>query len=166
MRLPDVKAELTSTFGRILKMDSTKKIINKLAEPVRGTAMWATNVGNEVGAGAHVCHHYWEGDALIPMAKGMIIIHIICLAQSLLLPYILLNPKRARLFQTLHMKREGAIMDCFKRKDGAMLKREFVTLVYLDYCVIYDNENWTFYSFGHFHNQWYTLKFTLFRLIK
>lgn len=47
MRLPDVKAEITSTLGRILKMDSTKKIVNKLAGHVRGTAMWATTQGKK-----------------------------------------------------------------------------------------------------------------------
>ena len=77
MRLPDVKAEITSTFGRILKMDSTKKIVGKLAGPVRGTAMWATNVGNEVGQVLMSVITSGEGHALTSMAEGMIIIHIL-----------------------------------------------------------------------------------------
>lgn len=76
MRLPDVKAEITSTFGRILKMDSTKKIVNKLAGPIRGTAMWATNVGNEVGQVLISVLTSGEGHALASMTEGMIIIHI------------------------------------------------------------------------------------------
>lgn len=79
MRLPDVKAEITSTLGRILKMDSTKKIVNKLAGHVRGTAMWATNVGNEIGQVLISVITTGEGHALIPMAEGMI---IICICHS------------------------------------------------------------------------------------
>ncbi|XP_076876832.1 uncharacterized protein LOC143526077 [Brachyhypopomus gauderio] len=48
-RLEEVKASITSQFGRVLKMDSTKKIVRKLAGQSRATAAWATNVGNEHG---------------------------------------------------------------------------------------------------------------------
>jgi hypothetical protein len=48
-RLQEVKANITSVFGRILKVDSTKKITKKLSGPTTGTAEWATNVGNEYG---------------------------------------------------------------------------------------------------------------------
>ncbi|XP_060566545.1 uncharacterized protein LOC132725430 [Ruditapes philippinarum] len=48
-RLDYQLAELTSITGDILKIDSTKKVTNKLAGFSRGTAMWATNVGNEHG---------------------------------------------------------------------------------------------------------------------
>ncbi|XP_053389918.1 uncharacterized protein LOC128552873, partial [Mercenaria mercenaria] len=48
-RLSEVKANITSVFGRILKVDSTKKVTKKLAGPSAGTAEWATNVGNEYG---------------------------------------------------------------------------------------------------------------------
>ncbi|CAL8329146.1 unnamed protein product [Merluccius merluccius] len=48
-RLDHIKAAITSTFGSILKMDSSKKITKKLAGIGKGTAFWMTSVGNEVG---------------------------------------------------------------------------------------------------------------------
>ncbi|XP_068569967.1 uncharacterized protein [Cebidichthys violaceus] len=48
-RLDHIKASITSTFGSILKMDSTKKITKKLAGHGRGTAQWVTSIWNEVG---------------------------------------------------------------------------------------------------------------------
>ncbi|KAF6715537.1 hypothetical protein FQA47_016411 [Oryzias melastigma] len=48
-RLTEIKAAVTSIYGRILKMDSTKKVARKLAGRSFGTATWATNVGNEHG---------------------------------------------------------------------------------------------------------------------
>ncbi|XP_024148415.1 uncharacterized protein LOC112158940 [Oryzias melastigma] len=48
-RLDEYKARITSTFGSILKMDSTKKVTKKLAGAASDLATWATNVGNEHG---------------------------------------------------------------------------------------------------------------------
>ncbi|KAI9541365.1 hypothetical protein NQZ68_031021 [Dissostichus eleginoides] len=48
-RLDEYKAMITSTFGSILKMDSTKKVTKKLAGTAFDTAAWVTNVGNEYG---------------------------------------------------------------------------------------------------------------------
>lgn len=48
-RLDDVKGSLTSTFGNILKVDSTKKITRKLSGTAAASAQWATDVGNELG---------------------------------------------------------------------------------------------------------------------
>ncbi|XP_077959181.1 uncharacterized protein LOC120819758 [Gasterosteus aculeatus] len=48
-RLDEYKARITSTFGSIIKMDSTKKVTKKLAGIASDTAAWATNVGNEHG---------------------------------------------------------------------------------------------------------------------
>ncbi|KAK5612018.1 hypothetical protein CRENBAI_002028 [Crenichthys baileyi] len=48
-RLEDIKAHITSTYGSILKMDSTKKITKKLAGTAKRTALWLTSVGNEHG---------------------------------------------------------------------------------------------------------------------
>ncbi|XP_075959015.1 uncharacterized protein LOC142962422 [Anarhichas minor] len=42
-------SQITSTFGSILKMDSTKKVTKKLAGTASDTAAWVTNVGNEHG---------------------------------------------------------------------------------------------------------------------
>lgn len=49
-RRESLKATVTSTFGTILKIDSTKKILRKLAGDARDSASWVTNVGNEYGA--------------------------------------------------------------------------------------------------------------------
>ncbi|XP_034386340.1 uncharacterized protein LOC117729430 [Cyclopterus lumpus] len=48
-RLDEYKARITSTFGSILKMDSTKKVTKKLAGAASDTATCVTNVGNEHG---------------------------------------------------------------------------------------------------------------------
>lgn len=48
-RLEEVKAAITSVYGRILKVDSTKKVAKKLQGSAVETAAWATNVGNEHG---------------------------------------------------------------------------------------------------------------------
>lgn len=46
-RLPTLKASLTSVYGSILKIDSTKKITRKLQGKAASSASWCTNVGNE-----------------------------------------------------------------------------------------------------------------------
>ncbi|KAK3787958.1 hypothetical protein RRG08_008975 [Elysia crispata] len=48
-RLAELKANITSTFGTVLKMDSTKRVVRKLSGSAGGTAAWATNVDNEHG---------------------------------------------------------------------------------------------------------------------
>lgn len=48
-RLPSLLAAATSTYGDILKIDSTKKICKKLQGAAANTASWTTNVGNERG---------------------------------------------------------------------------------------------------------------------
>lgn len=48
-RLPLLHAAITSIGGSILKLDSTKKICNKLQGTAAGSAQWATNVSNERG---------------------------------------------------------------------------------------------------------------------
>jgi hypothetical protein len=71
-RIDYVKASITSTFGRILKMDSTKKIVRKLAGPSKKTAAWDTNVGNEYGQVLTSVLTASEGIGLGPMAAGLI----------------------------------------------------------------------------------------------
>ena len=44
-RIEEVKSNITSLMGNILKIDSTKKVVKKLAGESSKTAMWATNVG-------------------------------------------------------------------------------------------------------------------------
>ncbi|KAM7009682.1 uncharacterized protein LKV04_001620 [Tautogolabrus adspersus] len=48
-RLEHIKASITSTFGSILKMDSTKKITRKLPGVAKGTTVWLSSVSNKVG---------------------------------------------------------------------------------------------------------------------
>ena len=48
-RLPQLLATATSIYGRILKIDSTKKVVKKLQGAAADTATWVTNVGNEKG---------------------------------------------------------------------------------------------------------------------
>ena len=48
-RLGELRAKITSTFGTILKLDSTKRVTKKLAGTAAGTAAYVTNVGNEHG---------------------------------------------------------------------------------------------------------------------
>ena len=72
-RIEEVKASITSTFGRILKMDSTKKIVKKLAGKGSRTAEWATNVGNEHGQVLmSVILNAGEGHGLGPMVNGLV----------------------------------------------------------------------------------------------
>ena len=48
-RLDTLKASMSSVYGTILKIDSTKKITKKLQGASAGSASWCTNVGNETG---------------------------------------------------------------------------------------------------------------------
>ncbi|XP_045166755.2 uncharacterized protein LOC123530114 [Mercenaria mercenaria] len=71
-RLDYELAELTSVTGDILKIDSTKKITNKLAGSSRGTAMWATNMGNEHGQVLMSVLTEGEGEGLKKMLDGIV----------------------------------------------------------------------------------------------
>ncbi|XP_076851096.1 uncharacterized protein LOC143501317 [Brachyhypopomus gauderio] len=66
-RLEETKARVTSIYGAILKMDSTKKVTKKLAGAASGTAAWATNVGNEFGQVLISVLTAGEGQGLLPM---------------------------------------------------------------------------------------------------
>ncbi|XP_061878173.1 uncharacterized protein LOC133630604 [Entelurus aequoreus] len=70
-RMEHTKARITSTFGSILKMDSTKKMTKKLAGETAGTAAWVTNVGNELGQVLMSVVTAAEGDGLLAMAQGL-----------------------------------------------------------------------------------------------
>ncbi|KAK1893511.1 ATP-dependent protease ATPase subunit HslU [Dissostichus eleginoides] len=71
-RLDEIKATITSQYGRILKMDSTKKVARKLAGKSYGTATRATNVGNEHGQVIMSVLTASEGYGLGPMVEGLI----------------------------------------------------------------------------------------------
>ena len=72
-RLDDLKAVTTSVYGRILKIDSTKKITKKLQGAEVNTASWVTNVGNEKGKILNSIVTTSEGIASLEvMADGLI----------------------------------------------------------------------------------------------
>ncbi|XP_014667376.1 PREDICTED: uncharacterized protein LOC106808959 [Priapulus caudatus] len=71
-RIDEVKASITSTYGRVLKMDSTKKVVRKLAGHVNGTAAWATNIGNEYGQVLNSVLTSGNGFGLAPMVSGIV----------------------------------------------------------------------------------------------
>ncbi|XP_058474505.1 uncharacterized protein LOC131447057 [Solea solea] len=70
-RLDTTKAKVTSIFGDILKMDSTKKITKKLAGAAACSAAWMANVGNEYGQVLVSVLTAAEGDGLANMATGL-----------------------------------------------------------------------------------------------
>ncbi|OWF35733.1 hypothetical protein KP79_PYT26070 [Mizuhopecten yessoensis] len=72
LRLDEVKASITSTFGRVLKMDSTKKMAKKLAGHGTGTAAWVTNVGNEQGQVLNSLLTASEGQGLTDLSRGLV----------------------------------------------------------------------------------------------
>ncbi|XP_029980231.1 uncharacterized protein LOC115412079 [Sphaeramia orbicularis] len=68
----DYRTQIMSTFGKVLKYDSTKKICKKLSGDGKGTAEWCTNVGNEMGqvlTSVITCEE--SLDKLLPMARGL-----------------------------------------------------------------------------------------------
>ena len=71
-RLPQLHATATSVYGKILKIDSTKKVCKKLAGEAARTATWVTNVGNKRGEVLISVVTDSEGLlALKPMADGL-----------------------------------------------------------------------------------------------
>ncbi|XP_076835396.1 uncharacterized protein LOC143481294 [Brachyhypopomus gauderio] len=71
-RLDEINARITSTYGAILKLDSTKKITKKLAGTGKGTVLWLTSVGNELGQVLISVLTAQEGAGLDMMADGLI----------------------------------------------------------------------------------------------
>ncbi|KAF5907191.1 Epithelial-stromal interaction 1, partial [Clarias magur] len=70
-RVDELRARVTSTFGSILKMDSTKKVTRKLAGADAGTVQWMTSVGNERGQVLMSVLTAAEGYGLRDMATGL-----------------------------------------------------------------------------------------------
>ncbi|CAL8301230.1 unnamed protein product [Gadus morhua 'NCC'] len=71
-RMGHIKASITSTFGSILKMDSTKKMTKKLAGAAKGTALWVSSVSNEKGQVLISVLTAQEGPGLDRMVSGLI----------------------------------------------------------------------------------------------
>ncbi|XP_062393947.1 uncharacterized protein LOC134082321 [Sardina pilchardus] len=70
--IEDYRTQIMSTFGKVLKYDSTKKICKKLSGDGKGTAEWCTNVANERGQiliSVLTCEE--SLDKMRPMAEGL-----------------------------------------------------------------------------------------------
>ncbi|KAJ7992818.1 hypothetical protein DPEC_G00265950 [Dallia pectoralis] len=70
--LAEMKGVITSTYGRILKLDSTKKITKKLAGDIADTATWMTNVSNECGQVLNCVLTTGEGAGLDDLCQGIV----------------------------------------------------------------------------------------------
>ncbi|KAJ4939221.1 hypothetical protein JOQ06_028677 [Pogonophryne albipinna] len=70
--LEEMKGIITSTYGRILKLDSTKKITKKLAGAISDTATWMTNVSNECGEVLNCVLTTGEGAGLEDLCQGIV----------------------------------------------------------------------------------------------
>ncbi|KAL2082092.1 hypothetical protein ACEWY4_021910 [Coilia grayii] len=72
MRLKETKARVTSTFGDILSIDSTRKVTKNFVGASTGTPAWTTNVGNEYGQVLMSVLTAAKGDGLAAMAAGLV----------------------------------------------------------------------------------------------
>ncbi|XP_023184849.1 uncharacterized protein LOC111607158 [Xiphophorus maculatus] len=70
--LSEMKGVITSTYGRILKLDSTKKITKKLAGGISETATWMTNITNEYGQVLNCVLTTGEGAGLEELCQGIV----------------------------------------------------------------------------------------------
>ncbi|RXN26736.1 Carboxyl-terminal PDZ ligand of neuronal nitric oxide synthase [Labeo rohita] len=70
--LDELKGVITSTYGSILKLDSTKKITKKLAGGIADTATWMTNIGNEFGQVLNCVLTTGEGASLDDLCQGIV----------------------------------------------------------------------------------------------
>ncbi|XP_051954038.1 uncharacterized protein LOC127623665 [Xyrauchen texanus] len=71
-RYGELKARVTSVFGSILKMSSTKKVAKKLVGTAAETTALVTNVGNEHGQVLMSVLISHEGQGLLPMTTGLV----------------------------------------------------------------------------------------------
>ena len=72
-RMPELLAAATSIYGKVLKINSTKKITKKLQEAAANIAAWATNVGNEKGETViSVLTSSEDLSSLKPLADGLV----------------------------------------------------------------------------------------------
>ncbi|KAI7800442.1 hypothetical protein IRJ41_003392 [Triplophysa rosa] len=70
--LDELKGVVTSTYGSILKLDSTKKITKKLAGGIADTATWMTNIVNEFGQVLNCVLTTGEGAGLDDLCQGIV----------------------------------------------------------------------------------------------
>ncbi|KAI4798281.1 hypothetical protein KUCAC02_022157 [Chaenocephalus aceratus] len=68
----DYRSQILSTFGTVMKMDSTKKVVKKLSGQGRGSAEWFTSIGNEysqIVSFVLTCEE--SAQKLLPMCRGV-----------------------------------------------------------------------------------------------
>ncbi|XP_039453959.1 uncharacterized protein LOC116324518 [Oreochromis aureus] len=68
----DYRSQILSTFGTVLKMDSTKKVVKTLSGEGQGSAEWFTSIGNEhsqIVTFVLTCEESF--DKLQPMCRGV-----------------------------------------------------------------------------------------------
>ena len=70
-REKELLASITSIFGTVIKIDSTRKVAKKLAGKYAYNAHWVTNVGNEFGQVLNSVLTTTEGAALSDLAFGL-----------------------------------------------------------------------------------------------
>ncbi|XP_060951874.1 uncharacterized protein LOC133028863 [Limanda limanda] len=70
--LDEMKGVITSIYGRILKLNSTKKITKKLAGDIVDSATWMTNVTNECGQVLNCVLTTGEGAGLDELCQGIV----------------------------------------------------------------------------------------------
>ncbi|XP_078657398.1 uncharacterized protein LOC144903286 isoform X1 [Branchiostoma floridae x Branchiostoma belcheri] len=68
----EMRAIITSTYGRVLKLDSTKKVTKKLAGDVACSASWMTNISNETGEVLNSVLTTGEGAGLQEVCQGIV----------------------------------------------------------------------------------------------
>ncbi|XP_049334412.1 uncharacterized protein LOC125801663 [Astyanax mexicanus] len=69
----DYRSQILSTFGTVLKMDSTKKVVKKLSGEGARSAKWFTSIGNEhsqVVSFVLTCEE--SAEKLSPMCRGVV----------------------------------------------------------------------------------------------
>ncbi|XP_039521831.1 uncharacterized protein LOC120475226 [Pimephales promelas] len=69
----DYRSQILSTFGTVLKMDSTKKVVKKLSGEGKGSAEWFTSISNEysqIVSFVLTCEE--SSEKLGPMCRGVV----------------------------------------------------------------------------------------------
>ncbi|KAJ8010710.1 hypothetical protein DPEC_G00077940 [Dallia pectoralis] len=125
-RIDHIQSSITSTFGSILKMASTKKITKKLAGTAKGTALWVSSMGNEIGQILVSVLTAQDGPGLDPMVSGLVQRY----AQAGAAPPVLLYVDRGCCSQEGETKPQARFdVDLLRRVKREQFRREGVPLI-------------------------------------
>ncbi|KAJ7984264.1 hypothetical protein DPEC_G00362860 [Dallia pectoralis] len=126
IRIDHKQVFITSTFGSILKMYSTKKITKKLADTAKGTALWVSSVGNQIRQILVSVLTAQDGPGLDPMVSGLVQRY----AQAGAAPSVLLFVDCCCCSQEGTTKLQARFdVDLLRRVKREQLKREDVPLI-------------------------------------